>query len=257
SIGFSMDLESRKGKAPGGYQTTFEEARIPFIFTNAVGLYDDVNTLLHEGGHAFHTIACRHRDLPWYRHAPMEFSEVASMSMELVGGEFLDPFFADPASLERAAREKLEGVVSLFGWVATVDAFQSWLYTHPAHTEKERGDYWMALLDRFDTGVDYTGLPEGVRRHQWHRQLHIFEVPFYYIEYAIAQLGALQVWARYNENPRQALDDYLAALSLGGSVPPGALFAAAGIRFDFTEATLGGLMERVADKLGLHATEDE
>ncbi len=251
SIGFSMDLESRKGKAPGGYQITYEESRIPFIFTNAVGLFDDVNTLLHEGGHAFHTLASRDNDLPWYRHAPMEFSEVASMSMELIGGEFLDPFSSDVEALDRVSREKLEGVVSLFGWVATVDAFQSWLYTHPDHTEKERGDYWMSLLDRFDTGVDYEGLPEEMRRYQWHRQLHIFEVPFYYIEYAIAQLGALQIWARYNENPQQALDDYLSALSRGGSVGPSALFDAAGIRFDFTEATLGGLMEMVAKKLGL------
>jgi oligoendopeptidase F len=252
SIGFSMDLESRKGKAPGGYQTTYEEARIPFIFTNAVGVADDVNTLLHEAGHAFHTLAARNQDLTWYRHAGMEFCEVASMSMELIGGHFLDPFYASAEEIARVNREKFEDVVALFASVAMIDGFQNWIYTNPNHTRQARSDAWLALMERFGGGVvDFADVPEAARRHQWHRILHIFEVPFYYIEYAIAQLGALQVWGRYKQAPTKALDDYLAGLALGGSRAPHELFAAAGIRFDFTEKTLGGLMEMVADELAL------
>jgi oligoendopeptidase F len=251
SLGFSVDLDSRKGKAPGGYQTTLEEARVPFIFTNAVGLQDDVNTLLHEGGHAFHTLQSRLNGHVWYRHAPMEFSEVASMSMELAGGDFLSPFYKTADEKARAKRERLESVVSIFPWVAQVDAFQRWIYTHPGHTPKERDRAWLALTERFSTGVDWSGTPGGALESSWHRQLHIFEVPFYYIEYAIAQMGALQIYRRFKTDPKTAIEGYLSALSLGGGKPVNELFSSAGIKFDFTDRLLGELMEFTKKEMGL------
>lgn len=251
SIGFSMDLDSRKGKAPGGYQATLEEARVPFIFTNAVGLQDDVNTLLHEGGHAFHTLQSRINRHVWYRHAPMEFSEVASMSMELAGGDFLSPFYKTEEEKGRAKRERLESIVTLFPWVAQVDSFQRWIYTHPGHTPRERDRAWIELSGRFSTGVDWTGAPEGALESSWHKQLHIFEVPFYYIEYAIAQMGALQVYRRFKSDPKGAVAGYLSALSLGGSRSVDELFTSAGIKFDFSERLLGELMEFTKKEMGL------
>ncbi len=245
AIQFSMDLESRKGKAPGGYQATLAEARIPFIFTNAVGTHDDVNTLLHEGGHAFHTLKCRDLPLVWYHHSSMEFAEVASMSMELVGGGQLAPFYAKEEDRKRAMRQRMEWIVNLFLWVAQVDAFQHWIYTHPGHGRKERVGAWVALSDRFNTGVDWSQAPAGALEYSWHRQLHIFELPFYYIEYAIAQLGALQVYRRYKEDKSKTIEDYLNALALGGSRVPKDLFSAANIRFDFSEDLLYGLMDFV------------
>jgi len=249
ALGGLMDLDSRKGKAPGGYQATLAEAGMPFIFTNAVGSQNDVNTLLHEGGHAFHTLQCRQLPLIWYRHAPMEFSEVASMTQELLGGERLEHFYATPEERARARREHLAGIVTLFPWVAQVDAFQHWLYTHPGHTREQRGGAWMELSRRFSTGVDWTQAPEEARRFGWQRQLHIFEVPFYYIEYAIAQLGALQIYRDYRRQPKDAVDRYLAALALGGSKSAPELFAAAGARFDFSEGLMAELMDLLAREI--------
>ena len=194
-----LDLANRKGKAPGGYQTTFEDRRLPFIFMNAVGLDSDVRTLLHEGGHAFHTLACRGEPLSAYRESPLEFCEVASMTMELLGARRLDPFYG-PADADRSNRKLLEGIVLILPWIATVDAFQHWIYSHPDHTREERKAAWRGLLDRFGGSVDWSG-HEDARDHSWHRQLHIFLYPFYYIEYGIAQLGALQIWQRSLHRP--------------------------------------------------------
>ncbi|MDH4183099.1 MAG: M3 family metallopeptidase, partial [Nitrospinota bacterium] len=276
SIMDHMDLDSRKGKAPGGYQTTYSERRIPFIFTNAVGSQNDVNTLLHEGGHAFHTMESRDQRLIWYRHAPMEFSEVASMTMELLGGRELDPFYASNEERGRARAEHLRGVVSLFGWVAMVDAFQHWIYTHPGHTRAERDQTWIDLSEKYGAGVDWSTATEGAQGSLWHRQLHIFEVPFYYIEYAIAQLGALQIYRNFKSRerifteialalgedaaklspevlrfiePERVMDQYLYALSKGGSEPAPALFEAAGVRFDFSARIMGQLMEMVEKEI--------
>ncbi|VAX21443.1 Oligoendopeptidase F [hydrothermal vent metagenome] len=251
SIRFSMDLQSRKGKAPGGYQATLEEARIPFIFTNAVGSHSDVNTLLHEGGHAFHTLQSRGLPLIWYRHSAMEFAEVASMTQELIGGDQLEPFYSDPEDRLRARREHLKGVVGLFGWVARVDAFQHWIYTNPGHHKDSRNKEWLKLAKRFSVGVDWSGAPAGALDYLWHRQLHIFELPFYYVEYAIAQLGALQIYREYRRDANKAIDNYLNALSLGGSFPAPQLFETAGIKFDFSANLLGELMEMVEQELGL------
>ena len=243
-----LDLASRKGKAPGGYQSTLNEAREPFIFMNAVGTDDDVRTLLHEGGHAFHALAAADEPLLSYRHAPMEFCEVASMGMELLADDHLDVFYQGP-DLLRSRREHLETIVSLLPWIATVDAFQSWIYTHPGHTADERRRAWLQVHERFSPGVvDWSGLDEE-HGYLWHRQLHIFEYPFYYIEYGIAQLGALGLWVRARQEGRKALADYRQALALGGSRPLPELFAAAGLKFDFSARTVQPLVGAVADEL--------
>ena len=236
-----LDLANRKGKAPGGYQSTLNEARLPFIFMNAVGQQRDVETILHEAGHAFHALATRNEDLLAYRSAPIEFCEVASMSMELLGNEFIEEFYP-PAEGNRARRTHLEGVIGTLGWIATVDAFQHWIYTHPGHSRAERSAAWNRLMDRFAGDVDWTGFEE-VRANLWHRQLHIFLYPFYYIEYGIAQLGALQVWANSKRDKAKALHDYKTALALGGSRPLPELFATAGCKFQFDAATIKPLVE--------------
>lgn len=244
-----LDLSSRKGKAPGGYQTTLTEARKPFIFMNAVGVEQDVRVLLHEGGHAFHSLAAADEPLMAYRHAPMEFCEVASMSMELLGDEFLDEFYNE-ADLRRSRREHFEGVIHTLPWVATIDAFQQWIYENPRAAGDQRRRAWLECSDRFSGNViDWSGLDEE-KSYAWHRQLHIFEVPFYYIEYGIAQIGALQLWVRaIKEGRAAALAGYRKALSLGGSRPLPELFAAAGLKFDFSESTIAPLMEAVAAEL--------
>ncbi len=245
-----LDLASRKGKAPGGYQSALQEVRKPFIFMNAVGVDDDVRTLLHEGGHAFHSLACCHHPLYSYRHGPMEFNEVASMSMELLGGEYL-PSFYKPEDEERSRISHLEDIISLLIWVATIDAFQHWIYENPKHSSSDRKKMWLAIRKRFgDSLVDWSSLDEE-HSFLWHRQLHVFEVPFYYIEYGIAQLGALQVWFNAKKDWTKAIKDYRQGLSLGGSRPLPELFRAAGIRFDFSESTIAPLMDVIKNELAL------
>jgi oligoendopeptidase F len=232
-----LDLESRKGKAPGGYQSTLQEARRPFIFMNAVGIDSDVRTLLHEGGHAFHALACAPQSIVDYRHAPLEFCEVASMGMELLGGEYLDVFYR-PEEKRRSQVDHLEDVIWTLLWVATIDKFQHWLYENPEHTANERASEWGRIYNMFGGDlIDWSGL-EYIRDYLWHRQLHIFEIPFYYIEYAIAQLGALQLWQLYKKDRKGTVNKFEKALSLGGSEPLPKLFEAAGIKFDFSRKTI-------------------
>jgi len=242
-----LDLANRKGKAPGGYQQNLSEARVPFIFMNAVGLQRDVETILHEAGHAFHALAARDEDLFAYRTAPIEFCEVASMSMELLGNEFLEQFYAAPEA-NRARRTHLEGIMIVLSWIATVDAFQHWIYTHPGHARAERTAAWLGLMDRFGGDADWQGY-DAARANLWHRQLHIFTHPFYYIEYGIAQLGALQVWANSKRDKVEALNQYKHALALGGSRPLPELFAAAGCNFEFSRKTMAPLVRLVRDEL--------
>jgi oligoendopeptidase F len=242
-----LDLANRKGKAPGGYQSTLAEARVPFIFMNAVGLQRDVETLLHEAGHAFHALATCDEDLHAYRNAPIEFCEVASMSMELLGNEFLEKFYSPPEA-NRARRTHLEGIVNIFAWIATVDGFQHWIYTHPGHTRAERSAAWLELMARFGGQMDWQGY-EAARANLWHRQLHIFIHAFYYIEYGIAQLGALQVWANSKRDQAQAMNDYKRSLALGGSRPLPELFAAAGCKFEFSRETMAPLVALVRREL--------
>lgn len=242
-----LDLANRKGKAPGGYQSTLHEARLPFIFMNAVGVQRDVETMLHEAGHAFHALATQADDLYQYRHAPIEFCEVASMSMELLGNQYLEEFYPR-AEADRARRDHLEGIVKFLPWMAIIDAFQHWIYLHPDHTRAERTSAWVGLMQRFGDEVDWSGYEE-LRASLWHRQLHIFVAPLYYVEYGIAQLGALQVWTNSKQNQRGALASYRKALALGGSKPLPQLFAAAGCRFDFSKSTLQPLIAQVSREL--------
>lgn len=244
-----LDLESRKGKAPGGYQETYPERRVPFIFMNAAGTQSDVETLLHEGGHAFHALECRDEPLVACRDYPIEFAEVASMSMELLALPHLDAFYSNPDDVRRVQLEFFENLIGVFPWVATIDAFQHWLYANPGHSREERLVAWKTTQDRFGAGVvDYTGLDDAFRSG-WMRQLHIFVVPFYYIEYAIAQLGALQVWLNYREDPKSAVELYRHGLSLGGTKKLPELFEATGIRFDFSASMLERLLGAVAEEL--------
>ena len=242
-----LDLDSRKGKAPGGYQSTYEEGRYPFIFMNAVGLHRDVTTLLHEGGHAFHTYATEEEDILAYRHAPIEFSEVASMTMELLGLDHLDVVY-EGQKLRRARQKQLEGILRIFPWVALIDSFQHWIYTHQGHSREDRTAAWLRLHHQFNAGVDYSGY-ENMERNLWQKQLHLFEVPFYYIEYAIAQLGALQLWVNVRREGSQAVKKYRQALALGGSRRLPELFEAAGARFDFSYGTMAPLIETVQEEL--------
>jgi oligoendopeptidase F len=242
-----VDLDNRKGKAPGGYQSTLSESRVPFIFMNAVGSHRDVEVLLHEAGHAFHALASRELPLHAYRSAPIEFCEVASMGMELLAAPHL-PLFYSEKDARRARRDHLEGIIKIFPWIATVDAFQHWLYTHPGHTRAERTAHWLSLMDRFGGTEDWSGFGKS-RAHVWHRQLHIFEIPFYYVEYGIAQLGALQLWQASRRDLHGAIGAYLRGLSLGGSRPLPELFEASGLAFDFTDKTIAPLMRNVKDAL--------
>jgi oligoendopeptidase F len=243
-----LDLESRKGKAPGGYQSSLHERRVPFIFMNAVGVDADLRTLLHEGGHAFHMLAARRDPLIEYRDSPLEFCEVASMAMELLAIPHIGEFYTSLADAKRSSDEHLEGIVRLFAWVATIDAFQHWLYTHQGHTRDERRRAWLDISRRFAPEVDFTGYEE-IEAYGWHRQLHIFQVPFYYIEYGIAQVGALQVWLRARRDGAGAIRRYREALALGGTRTLPELFAAAGANFDFTADTLRPLMDEIASVL--------
>ena len=244
-----IDPDSRLGKAPGGYQIGFDESRLPFIFMNSACTDRDIYTLLHESGHSFHQFALAGQPIFPYRDVPAEFAEVASMSMELIGTSNLKPFYGDDKeAIARSIAGELEDVIWLFPWVASVDSFQHRLYSFPEHTASDRSDIWTEIMDRYDTGVDYSGL-EAVRRNLWQKQLHIFECPFYYIEYGIAQIGALQVWANFKKDPKKAIDDLFRAESLGSSRPLPELFAAANIKFDFTPKTLEPLMQVVWDEL--------
>lgn len=251
-----LDLPNRKGKAPGGYCTYFPVVKRPFIFMNAVGLHDDVQTLLHEGGHAFH--AFETSKLPDYMgdEVPIEFCEVASMSMELLAAPYLSKEhggFYDPADATRARVEHLERNILFWPYMAVVDAFQHWVYTHvdDAMNPDNCDEAWARQWDRFMRGIDYSGLKEE-KETGWHRKLHIFQIPFYYVEYGLAQLGAMQVWANALNDQAGAVANYLAALALGGTVGLPDLFKRAGVRFAMDSATLGSavaMAERVIHEL--------
>jgi len=243
-----LDLDSRTGKAPGGYQETLNEARKPFIFANAVGVDQDVLTLLHESGHAFHAFARADDPLVNYRHAPIEFCEVASMSMELLAGDHIDILYCQPDA-HRSLKNKFEQIVYILPWVATIDAFQHWLYENPGHTHADRNKAFIDIHNRFaGQFIDFTDLAQK-HENLWHRQLHIFQFPFYYIEYGIAQLGALGLWLQSKKDTVSAIANYKKALALGGSKPLPELFKAARLEFDFSQKTIEPLMNAVADEL--------
>lgn len=244
-----MDLESRVGKAPGGYNCPLAETGVPFIFMNAAGTVNDVITMMHEGGHAVHSFLSHSLPLSSFKEYPMEIAELASMSMELFSMEHWDIFFSDKDELQRAQIEELERVISVLPWIATIDKYQHWLYTNPGHTNEQRETEWMKILAEFSTGVtDWTGFEE-YRAYFWQKQLHLYEVPFYYIEYGIAQLGAIAMWRQYRENKEQALENYKAALALGYTKTLKELYATAGIRFDFSPTYVAELGSFVKERL--------
>ena len=250
-----LDLESRKSKAPGGYCTSFPHRGQPFIFMNSVGIADDVRTLLHEAGHAFHTFESHQQPLIWQRHPGSEMAEVASMSTELLSAPYLaeeDGGYYSVDDARRARIEHLESILILFPHIASVDAFQQWMYTSGHGDDRDARDAaWLEIRNRFEPGIDWTGL-EQERIARWYRQLHIFLIPFYYIEYGIAQLGALQVWRNSISDPAAATEAYRSALALGATRPLPELFRAAGAELSFDEETFGelvGLLEEQLDQL--------
>ncbi len=247
TAGGCLDLESRKGKAPGGYQAYRDRSRKPFIFMNAVGLHRDLQTMVHEAGHAFHSILCQDEPLLAYRHAPIEFAEVASMSMELMALPYLGEFYTE-AEVARARRQRLESIATLLPWIATIDAFQHWIYQNPGHSRAQRAGHWIELNDRYGPSVSWEGL-ENYRTMSWQRQGHLFGVPFYYIEYGIAQLGALGLWIGYRQDRAAAIECYKRALALGGSLPLPELFEAAGLSLDFGPETTKRLMDMIKREL--------
>tara|TARA_R110002073_G_scaffold118918_1_gene258732 strand:+ start:653722 stop:655467 length:1746 start_codon:yes stop_codon:yes gene_type:complete len=250
--GAMLDLDSRKGKAPGGYLYFRDRSRIPFIFMNAAGQHRDVETMVHEAGHAFHSMYCVDEPLVWYRSSPIEYAEVASMTMELLTMPYWDAFYPSEADANRARRKQLEGSISLLPWIATIDAFQHWVYENPEHTQAERAQAWLKLEERFGMQghrVNWDGLDEE-RKFVWQRQGHLFGSPFYYVEYGIAQLGALGIWLiSLEQGEEAALKAYKKSLSLGGSMPLPELFKAAGLDFDFGDATVSRLVKRVQAEL--------
>lgn len=248
-----LDLANRKGKAPGGYCTTFPYSKRPFIFMNAVGLHDDVQTLLHEGGHAFHAFEASAQPYIQQQDVPIEFAEVASMSMELLAQPYLTKdqggFYAQ-AEASLATIEHLERLILFWPYMAVVDAFQHWVYTHADAAENPDNcdQKWVEIWDRFIPGVDFSGL-DDVKETGWHRKLHIFQIPFYYVEYGLAQLGAVQVWGNSLTDQTKSVADYRKALALGGTVTLPELFSTAGARFSMDPATMQAAVDLVESKL--------
>jgi oligoendopeptidase F len=244
-----FDLDSRKGKSPGGYNCPLAESGAPFIFMNAAGQMQDVTTMLHEGGHAVHSFLAHPLALNGFKEYPMEIAEVASMAMELFTMDYWDSFFNNDEELKRAKIEQLEGVITIFPWIAIIDKFQHWIYKNPTHSNEQRTAAWLSILAEFNEGVVNFESLENFRSNGWQKQLHLFEVPFYYIEYGIAQLGALGMYMQYKQNPTQALNNYMQALSLGGTKTLPELYKAAGLEFNFSPDKIKVLMEFVQNEL--------
>lgn len=243
-----LDLESRIGKAPGGYQYPLYETDVPFIFMNAVGLHRDLVTMVHEGGHAIHSFLDKDLDLVEFKSPPSEVAELASMSMELISMEHWDVFFKDKEELKKAKRQQLESVMDALPWIAAVDKFQHQLYLKPTHTVSERYAMWTDIMKEFGSSViNYSGLEENVKR-RWQMQLHLFEVPFYYIEYGFAQLGAIAMWRQYKQNSKTGIENYKKALALGYTASIPEIYKAGGIKFDFSSAYVKELMDFVKEE---------
>jgi len=244
-----LDLESRKGKAPGGYNYPLSEIGVPFIFMNATTTLRDLVTIMHEGGHAIHNFLTRDLELNDFKSTPSEVAELASMSMELISMDHWDVFFTDEDELKRAKREHLEDLIETLPWVATIDSYQHWLYENPGHSLAERKKRWNEIFDSFsDTQTDWSNLQEA-KDYLWQKQLHLYEVPFYYIEYGMAQLGAIAVWRNFRQDPAKGLQGYQNALKLGymKSIPE--IYKAANIKFDFSRPYIKELMNFVRGEL--------
>lgn len=248
-----FDVESRKGKAPGGYNYPLAETGAPFIFMNSANSLRDLTTMVHEGGHAIHTFLTANLELNDFKHCPSEVAELASMSMELISMDQWNVYFDKEEDLIRAKKEQLIDVLKTLPWVAVIDQFQHWIYTNPDHNAADREEAFKQIYTRFGAGfADWTGLEQQFG-NVWQKQLHLFEVPFYYIEYAIAQLGAIAVWKNYKENPQLGLQQYLDALALGYTKPMNEIYETAGIKFDFSAdyiQELAAFVKSELEKLG-------
>lgn len=244
-----LDLVSRKGKAPGGYNYPLDESGVPFIFMNATSTLQDMITMLHEGGHAIHSIVTKELPLYAHRNLTSEIAELASMSMELISMDHWDIFFPDKETLRRAKIQHLEHVIETLPWVATIDKFQHWIYENPHYTQTEITAAWLEIQSTFSGSVINWGGLEKYRENVWQKQLHLYEVPFYYVEYGIAQLGAIAVWKNFKENPKSGLDNYLNALKLGYTKDIKLIYEAAGIKFDFSEGYITKLIDFVKKEL--------
>jgi oligoendopeptidase F len=244
-----FDVESRKGKAPGGYNYPLAETGAPFIFMNSANSFRDLTTMVHEGGHAIHTFLTANLELNDFKHCPSEVAELASMSMELISMDNWDIYFDNEEDLIRAKKEQLADVLKTLPWVAVIDQYQHWIYTNPDHNAADREVAFKQIYQRFGAGfTNWDGL-EKEFGNTWQKQLHLFEVPFYYIEYAIAQLGAIAIWKNYKENPQKALQQYLEALALGYTKPINEIYETAGIKFDFSLDYIDQLAAFVKEEL--------
>lgn len=244
-----LDLESRKGKAPGGYNYPLSETGVPFIFMNATSNLRDMVTILHEGGHAVHSFLTRDLELVNFQNTPSEIAELASMSMELISMDYWDLFFDNEEDLKRARREHLEQIIGTLPWVALIDKFQHWIYENPDHSIEERLAFWNSIYDAFSDNItDWRGL-DAEKSYLWQKQLHLYEVPFYYIEYGFAQLGAIALWKNYKNNPEKGLEGYKNALELGYTHSIPEVYEAANIKFDFSPAYISSLMRFVREEL--------
>ncbi len=244
-----LDLDSRKGKAPGGYNYPLAETGVPFIFMNATSTLRDMVTILHEGGHAVHSFLTRDLELNEFKNTPSEVAELASMSMELISMDHWDLFFNDEEELKRAKREHLEQIIETLPWVATIDKFQHWIYENPDHSLEERKVSWNEIFNTFSDNItDWSKLEEN-KDYLWQKQLHLYEVPFYYIEYGMAQLGAIAIWKNFKENPSKGLEGYINALKLGYTKTIPEVYAAANIKFDFSKEYINELISLVKVEL--------
>lgn len=245
-----LDLDSRVGKAPGGFNYPLYETGVPFIFMNATSSLRDLVTMMHEGGHAVHSILNHDLDFVDFKELPSEVAEVASMSMELISMEHWDLFFGNKEDLKRAKREQLEDVIGGLPWIACIDKYQHWLYEHPQQTVAERTEAWRNCHSQFSSKViNWTGEDE-VRNNLWQKQLHIYEVPFYYIEYGFAQLGAIAIWRNYRKDPEKTLQQYLDALKLGHTTTIPKFYETAGVKFDFSENNVAELVTFLKNEMG-------
>ena len=243
-----LDLESKEGKAPGGFMYPLHEIGVPFIYMNSVGSQRDLVTMVHEGGHAIHSFLCRNLELTEFKSTPSEVAELASMAMELLSMDYWDTFYKNENELKRAKLEQLEKALGTLPWVAAIDKFQHWVYTNK-HTSKERKEKWLEIDSELGNQVINWDGQVSAQKIMWQRQLHLYEVPFYYIEYGMAQLGAIAVWRSYKKNGEEAIENYINALKLGYTKSIGEIYKTAGIKFDFSEEYVNELALFIKEEL--------
>ena len=243
-----LDLESKNGKAPGGFMYPLYEIGVPFIYMNAVGSQRDLVTMVHEGGHAVHSFLSRDLSLTEFKSTPSEVAELASMAMELLSMDHWDVFYKNADDLKRAKLEQLEKALETLPWVASIDKFQHWIYT-TEHTAKERKEQWLKINSKLGNQVINWEGEENALANLWQKQLHLYEVPFYYIEYGMAQLGAIAMWRSYKDLGEQGLDNYMDALKLGYTKTIGEIYEKAGIKFDFSASYVKELADFIKEEL--------